>query len=487
MSGITTSPSYGFQKDLTLNKTFDKIYITGQKVGSERVALDTINMSAYRVSAVNTAAAGSTKQIIVLTSHNAKVGDIISFLSGSQNEFEVHVEQVVDANTIKLAKACSADLTGSTFDILRPKTNRVDSSGAVIATISSSPVQFTKNGSTVAVTEDTVTPSNNIPLPVKLTGVTGDITITAQNLNIQSTHTGANPDSLQIGDGTDLLAINASGEALVTASQSGTWNVTNISGTISLPTGAATEATLSTLNGKIPSNLTVTATRLLVDGSGVTQPVSGAFYQATQPVSAASLPLPTGAATEATLSSLNTKMPAQGQALMAASVPVVIASNQSAINTSAAQSGTWNITNISGTISLPTGAATETTLAAMSAKLPASLGIKTAANSLSVAPASDALFKLSAQTASYASITNLTNSAQTFTAPAGAFGFLIWADPVNDTSGYVRFACGSTATSSVGMPLEPGRAETIDGGTDISVFATAGSSQKVYVHWFVRS
>ena len=33
--------------------------------------------------------------------------------------------------------------------------------------------------------------------------------------------------------------------------QSGTWNVTNISGTVSLPTGAATEATLSTINGKV--------------------------------------------------------------------------------------------------------------------------------------------------------------------------------------------------------------------------------------------
>ena len=36
--------------------------------------------------------------------------------------------------------------------------------------------------------------------------------------------------------------------------------------------------------------------------------VSGSFYQATQPVSAAALPLPTGAATESTLSSLNTKV-----------------------------------------------------------------------------------------------------------------------------------------------------------------------------------
>lgn len=34
-------------------------------------------------------------------------------------------------------------------------------------------------------------------------------------------------------------------------SQSGTWNITNISGTVSLPTGAATESTLSSLNGKV--------------------------------------------------------------------------------------------------------------------------------------------------------------------------------------------------------------------------------------------
>lgn len=60
-------------------------------------------------------------------------------------------------------------------------------------------------------------------------------------------------------------------------------------------------------------------------------PVTGTFWQATQPVSAASLPLPTGAATETTLAALNTKMPVLGQGLMAASQPVVIASNQSAV------------------------------------------------------------------------------------------------------------------------------------------------------------
>lgn len=64
-----------------------------------------------------------------------------------------------------------------------------------------------------------------------------------------------------------------------------------------------------------------------------------------------------------------------GQNTMANSLPVVIASNQTGVpvtdnggsltvdgTVAATQSGTWNINNISGTITLPTGAATESTL-----------------------------------------------------------------------------------------------------------------------------
>jgi hypothetical protein len=45
-----------------------------------------------------------------------------------------------------------------------------------------------------------------------------------------------------------------------------------------------------------------------------TQPVSGTFWQATQPVSVASLPLPTGAATETTLTATNTSLGTDGAA-----------------------------------------------------------------------------------------------------------------------------------------------------------------------------
>jgi hypothetical protein len=92
-------------------------------------------------------------------------------------------------------------------------------------------------------------------------------------------------DSIKIGDGTDFLAINNDGSINV----------------VSTPqVGAATEAKQDTEIARL------TSIRDRLDSSVA---VTGTFYQATQPVSAASLPLPTGAATESTLSTLNTKIP----------------------------------------------------------------------------------------------------------------------------------------------------------------------------------
>jgi hypothetical protein len=77
--------------------------------------------------------------------------------------------------------------------------------------------------------------------------------------------------------------------------------------------------------------------------------VTGTFWQATQPISAASLPLPTGASTEATLSQLNGKVTAcnTGSVTISAALPagtnvighVVVDSGTIA----ATQSGTWTV------------------------------------------------------------------------------------------------------------------------------------------------
>ncbi len=72
-------------------------------------------------------------------------------------------------------------------------------------------VRFIKDGSVIDVVEDTVTPANNAPLPVKLTSATGDINITAGDLNVHLSHTGPNFDSTRVGDGVFTLDINPDG------------------------------------------------------------------------------------------------------------------------------------------------------------------------------------------------------------------------------------------------------------------------------------
>jgi len=169
-----------------------------------------------------------------------------------------------------------------------------------------------------------------------------------------------------------------------------------------LPTGAATETTLSAMSGKLPASLGQKAMAaslsvavasdqgaLSINGT-VVQGNAGTHAQRwmvglsdgsgfISPVLAAQLPaaLVGGRLDINTGTWLGSTAPTVGQKAMTASVPVVIANNQSAVPISASS------------LPLPTGAATETTLSAMSGKLPASLGQKAMAASLSVAVASD--------------------------------------------------------------------------------------------------
>lgn len=89
----------------------------------------------------------------------------------------------------------------------------------------------------------------------------------------------------------------------------------------------------------------------VVDGSGVVQPiagtvavsgsvaVTGTFFQATQPISAVALPLPTGAATEATLAALSAKVTAVNTGAVVISSGVITSiTNPVAVT----QSGAWS-------------------------------------------------------------------------------------------------------------------------------------------------
>jgi hypothetical protein len=93
------------------------------------------------------------------------------------------------------------------------------------------------------------------------------------------------------------VQVDVNGKLNVNAAISGTVTVDG-SGSTQPVSGTFFQAT-QPVSGTVGVSGTVT-----VDGSGSTQPVSGTFFQATQPVSAVSLPLPTGAATETSLAAV---------------------------------------------------------------------------------------------------------------------------------------------------------------------------------------
>lgn len=114
-----------------------------------------------------------------------------------------------------------------------------------------------------------------------------------------------------------------------------------------LPSGAATalnqttgNSSLASIDSKLTAPLTVTGpltdTQLRASAVPVSGPLTDTQLRASAvPVSAASLPLPSGAATETTLSAVSGKLPATiGQKAGAASLAVVLASDQAALPSS---------------------------------------------------------------------------------------------------------------------------------------------------------
>ena len=349
-------------KDRETGRDIPQDHVTAQPVREKQWAKDVLSHSFVQLIGTDDVEASSTTSIINATAHVAITGDTISFTSGNLNTKEYKVIRTT-ANTIEVGELMSeAPAAADTFEILRHKAPKVGADGNLQLSTSPAPIRFTLDGADQEVTEDTVTPSNNAPLPVKLTSTSGDINITAGDLNVQTSHSGASFDSMRIGDGTNLMAVNASLEAttrdadaitalgaLLTELQAKadlaeTQPVSAAS--LPLPTGAATEATLASLDGKDFATQTTLAALL-------TELEAKADLTETQPVSIASLPIATGASTEAkqddTITALgNLLTELQLKADLTETQPVSLASSP-----------------------LPTGAATETTLAALLTELQA--------------------------------------------------------------------------------------------------------------------
>lgn len=303
------------------------------------------------------AEAGSTESVIEATAHAALKGDVINVTSGAFSGYESKV-WAVTPNNIYLADAITLG-TGDTFEILRHKYPAVDDSGNLLTTATQGPTQFVLDGVNTEVERDTVTPGNSIPFPViELAGdgnpvdhateaTQADVLSELQNLNSFDFATQAKQDDI----------ITALG---------------NIYG-LDFATETTLASVLTALNGlNAVDYATETSLAALLSAFNVED-----------------------FATEASLSGFRTDFNAVDFSTEAKQDDIITElQTLNAVDFATEAKQDTIIGHVDGIETLLASIdgkdfATETTLAAMSAKLPATLGQKTKANSLAVVLASD--------------------------------------------------------------------------------------------------
>lgn len=356
------------------------------------------HITAYQLD-TGTIQAGSTTRIIETDfSETARKGDIVVFSDGT-NEGHEAVVLSASGTTITLVERLPATPgTGNAIRLLRQKTLEVTSTGGLPSSLS-----FVLDGSNQTVTEDTVTPANNRPLPVKLTGFDGDVAINAANLNmeVQLTAAGADHDSVRIGDGTETLAISPDGGAQIAGSNNSVLRQgtgASVTGSLNVHVGGIegsafnyganttafrTAAQIGNATGVADFNAGNASAQTLRTVIATDQAAIPVSQSGSWSVDVASSALPTGAATEATLStvagdttSLDTKAVQQTLDSGASSAALLV-------TTSTRQEAA--ATPLSNRLS--DGTSFYKTVE--STQLPASLGQAAAAGSVSVVLASD--------------------------------------------------------------------------------------------------
>lgn len=227
VSGLSFLGAKDNFSDPNITTTSDPLFATVTPQGPNRNGLNVNALGVYRDGLADRAllaTAGALRnQIGFGLAHGALKGDMIRFTNlpttNAIENTEVFVKRVIDATTVEIYGTLSADVNAAdTVDILKPVTPRMTVDGASVASLISPPIQINVDtgAGPVATTvlDDQATPANTVPVPVRLYGVSGNITITSEELNVQLSHSAASPDSVRIGDGTNLMAVNASLEAL---------------------------------------------------------------------------------------------------------------------------------------------------------------------------------------------------------------------------------------------------------------------------------
>jgi hypothetical protein len=248
-----------------------------------------------------------TTEVQVTSNNELKVrdADSVTILADIENNTD-QIESLITSSNTKL------DTLITQTDTLETNTLNTANSAASIDTklsITNSILADIENGIPEALGQ--TTSANSMPVV---------ISSDQSSVAINDAGTSITVDAINL----DIRDLNSASDS-ISSVQSGTWNINNITGTVSLPTGAATAA-----------NQTTEITHLASIDSDIDTTLSSR-------------------ASESTLSTLNSKFNTLGQKTSANSAPVVLASDQSAIpitdnggsitvdgTVSAVQSGNWS-------------------------------------------------------------------------------------------------------------------------------------------------
>lgn len=522
MSGIKGSKSKFYIKEPLPgieNSSDTLVNVTTGDLPGARIGLDVIQHGVYEVNNTGIIGVGSAQRIIECINHGASAGDVMKVTSGNSLDAEIAIIGVIDADNFVIAYEENLSV-GDTFSVLRYVSAKYSQDGSL--QVSSGPIQFTKNGSAELVVEDTVTPannealpskmfiikdgvqlpvtkdtgtpSNNVAVPVELVGAAGPINITAGDLNVQLTDLGPNADVTRIGNGTNQWEMNASGEGLVhDADALAELQVISAVDFATETTLDAVKTAVEAINTKVATETTLASILAnQTNSTQLTKITDGAGTVNTKQLGTALTGTDVGLVTNTTIHGLSSggggtyvdvKVNPAGKLLVEAGV------TSSVLPTGAATEAKQD-TMITSLASIAgEDFATEVTLATMSAKLPATLGQKTSANSLAVVLPSDQVVPTRENALSAGTVTDTTISGATVTtilAPVGARGMKIQAG-INNTADLLVGLGGVTPdnTTNIGLEFQGGRSEDIVGASNVEVTSAdpLAVNQKIVIVW----
>jgi hypothetical protein len=310
---MASESGFSNQKKLGISQ-FKTIHNVGGDKFGQSVASKALYEKTPEEAIVATDVIGNSGQIeflnIYYPAHTALVNDVFRMTVGAYSNFEFDIISVIDIdNFLVLPLLPAIDISGDSGIIMGWVTNKANADGSQIVTLVPVPLQFVKDSVVVNVNEDTVTSANNSALPAnnffKLDGVdvpvskdsaipANTIALPVEDVNVLDAVNTLNllVQNVDAGPGTSagvpVLALDPSMNELKYLHVDSANALKVSAADLPLPTGAATETTVAAILADTTSLgllAKLTDTQPVSIATMPTTPVTGTFFQATQPVS----------------------------------------------------------------------------------------------------------------------------------------------------------------------------------------------------------